>query len=314
MIKTRFGQYNGDSWEEACQLFLKKKYESEGYQEMIAHTQGDLGIEGFTRTGIVFQCYCPDEEYESKKLYEAQRDKVTTDLGKLSKNKKELIKYMGNVKIKKWIFLTPIIRNKELISHCQEKATEYKCKADLKELLDDEFDVLVQDEGFFVEEMLYVKAVLNEKIDVNVAVPSTEEIINWKQCEAESVQILFRKISKLFKGSNNAEANTNKYVDIIIRNLIKGQNVLDELRDNHPTLLEKLVRIKSGIETHIEQELLLSDLQPKEFNKVIQTKYKSALESEAFGKMISFVLQEDVIREAEADWLVRCPLDFEEGV
>ncbi|ETT41932.1 hypothetical protein [Paenibacillus sp. FSL H7-689] len=313
MIKTRFGQYNGDSWEEACQLFLKKKYESEGYQEMIAHTQGDLGIEGFTRTGVVFQCYCPDEEYESKKLYEAQRNKVTADLGKLIKNKKELIKYMGRVKIKKWIFLTPIIRNKELISHCQEKASEYKGKADLKELLDDEFDVLVQDEGFFVEEMLYVKAVLNEKIDVNVSVPSAEEIINWKQCEAESVQVLFTKISKLFKGSNNAEVNTNKYVDIIIRNLIKGQNVMDELRDSHPILLEKLVRIKNGIETHIEQELLLSDLQPKEFNRVIQTKYKSALESEAFGNMISFVLQEDVIREAEADWLVRCPLDFEEG-
>ncbi|CAH2714187.1 hypothetical protein BACCIP111895_01341 [Neobacillus rhizosphaerae] len=313
MIKTRFSQYNGDSWEEACQLFLKKRYESEGYQEMIAHTQGDLGIEGFTRTGIVFQCYCPDEEYESKKLYELQRDKVTTDLGKLSKNKKELIRYIGSVKIKKWIFLTPIVRNKELISHCQEKAIEYKNNLEMKELLDDEFDVLVQDEGFFVEEMLYVKAILEEKIDVNVATPSLEEIINWKECEAESVQILFRKISKLFNGNSNAEANTNKYVDIIIRNLIKGQNVLDELRDNHPILLEKLVRVKSGIETHIEQELLLTNLQPKEFNRVIQTKYKSALESEAFGRMISFVLQEDVIKEAEADWLVRCPLDFEEG-
>lgn len=314
MIKTRFGQYNGDSWEEVCQLFLKKKYESEGYQEMIAHTQGDLGIEGFTRTGIVFQCYCPDEEYESKKLYEAQRDKITTDLGKLSKNKKELLKYIGKIKIKKWIFLTPINRDKQLISHCQKKASEYKCKTDMKEILDDEFDILVQDEGFFVEEMLYVKTILNQKIDINIEMPSADEIINWKKCEAASVQVLFRKITKLFKGSTNVEAITNKYVDIIIRNLIKGQNVMDELRDNHPILLEKLVRIKSGIETHIEQELLLSDLQPKEFNKAIQTNYKYALESEALGKIISFALQEDIIKEAEADWLVRCPLDFEEGI
>ncbi|MEK4192836.1 hypothetical protein NYE59_07170 [Paenibacillus sp. FSL L8-0323] len=314
MIKTRFGQYNGDSWEETCQLFLKKKYHSQDYQEMVAHSQGDLGIEGFTRTGLVFQCYCPDEEYESKKLYELQRDKITTDLGKLSKNKKELIKYFGDVKIKKWIFLTPIYRNKELISHCQQKAIEFKKNYEMKDLLDDEFDVLVQDEGFFVEEMLYVKAVLEEKIDINVATPTVEEVIDWKQCEAESVQILFRKISKLFHGNSNAEVYTNKYVDIIIRNFIKGQNVFDELRDNHPALLEKLVRIKSGIESHIEQELLLTTLQPKEFIQGVQSKYKSALESEAFGRMISYVLQEDVVKEAEADWLVRCPLDFIEGV
>ncbi|MDQ0199984.1 hypothetical protein [Neobacillus ginsengisoli] len=52
MIQTRYGTYDGDSWEEYCQLLLKTKYGKEGYQEMTAHTSGDLGIEGFTRTGI----------------------------------------------------------------------------------------------------------------------------------------------------------------------------------------------------------------------------------------------------------------------
>ncbi|GMA60380.1 hypothetical protein NZD89_12305 [Alicyclobacillus fastidiosus] len=85
MIRTKHGTYDGDSWEEHCQLLLKKKYDSEGYQEMVAHTKGDHGIEGFTRTGLVFQCYCPDEEYEPGKLYEEQKDKVTRDLNKLQK-------------------------------------------------------------------------------------------------------------------------------------------------------------------------------------------------------------------------------------
>ncbi|QTH40897.1 hypothetical protein J4772_25520 [Cohnella sp. LGH] len=314
MIRTKHGSYNGDSWEEACQLFLKRKYEAEGYQEMSAHTHGDLGIEGFTRSGTVFQCYCPDEEFESKKLYEAQRDKITTDLNKLSKNKRELIRYLGGVKIKKWIFLTPIIKNKELISHCQDKASEYRGKSDLFDILDQEFDVFVQDEGFFVEELLYVKAILNEKIDINIVAPSADEIINWKECEAESVKILFCKISKLFSGSSNADAMTNKYVDLVIRNLIKGQKVMNELRENHPTLLEKVVRIKNSIESHLEQEIFLSTLKPKQFNKAIQEKYEMALGTESFSQIISYALQQDVIREAEADWLVRCPLDFEEVI
>lgn len=85
MIKTHYGTYNGDSLEEHCQAILKMKYEVKSYQEMIAHTDDDLGIEGFTRTGVVFQCYCPDEEYYSTKLYDHQRDKITKDLGKFLK-------------------------------------------------------------------------------------------------------------------------------------------------------------------------------------------------------------------------------------
>jgi hypothetical protein len=35
---------------------------------MPAHTKGDLGIEGFIRTGVVFQCYCSDEEFDTRRL------------------------------------------------------------------------------------------------------------------------------------------------------------------------------------------------------------------------------------------------------
>ena len=54
MIKGKYSTYDGNSWEEFCQICLKLKFESEGYQELPAW-QGDMGIEGFTRTGKVFQ-------------------------------------------------------------------------------------------------------------------------------------------------------------------------------------------------------------------------------------------------------------------
>lgn len=53
MYKTEHGDFNGTGWENFCQICFKMKYENEGYQEMPAW-QGDLGIEGFTRTGITF--------------------------------------------------------------------------------------------------------------------------------------------------------------------------------------------------------------------------------------------------------------------
>jgi hypothetical protein len=53
MYKTAYGTFDGNSWEDFCQQCFKLKYENDGYQEMPAW-QGDLGIEGFTRSGILW--------------------------------------------------------------------------------------------------------------------------------------------------------------------------------------------------------------------------------------------------------------------
>ena len=71
---------------------------------MVAYSNGDLGIEGFTRTGKVFQCYCPEAPYEADELYEKQRDKINKDLNKLIKYKDELRKYLRRCKNKNLVF------------------------------------------------------------------------------------------------------------------------------------------------------------------------------------------------------------------
>ncbi|MCM3115706.1 hypothetical protein M3610_10440 [Neobacillus sp. MER 74] len=312
MLKTPFGTYNGDSWEEHCQTLLKMKYETDGYQEMTAHTNGDLGIEGFTRSGIVFQCYCPDDEYDSAKLYTHQRDKVTTDLQKLKKYKPQLLKFFQEVKIKKWIFLTPKITNKALISHCHEKAVEYRNDEAMKDLLDDEFDVLAHDELFYGKEIIQAKRILNEKINIEVPVPDEEEIINWKQCQTSSIAILDRKIGNLFNHLDQVikEKKTNKYIDLQVRNYIKGQEILNYMKQTYSSAYEKQVRIKSSIASHLEEEVLLTDLAPKELLDETMDKYRAALTGERFHDIFEFSVYNDLCHEAIASWLIDCPLDF----
>lgn len=53
MIKTEFGTFDGNKWESISQLCFKNNFREESYQEIKA-TPGDYGIEGFTRTGKVF--------------------------------------------------------------------------------------------------------------------------------------------------------------------------------------------------------------------------------------------------------------------
>ncbi|MDG4850793.1 hypothetical protein [Peribacillus frigoritolerans] len=312
MLKTPFGTYNGDSWEEHCQTLLKMKYENDGYQEMTAHTHGDLGIEGFTRTGIIFQCYCPDDEYDSSKLYNHQRDKVSADLQKLKKYQKQLLKFFQGVKVKKWIFLTPKVTNKELIAHCHKKAIEFRNDETLNDLLDGSFDVLVHDELFYGREIIKAKQILNEKISIDVPVPDQEEVINWKKCQTSSIGILDKKIGKLFDHleEHDKRKKTNTYIDYQVRNYIKGQEILTHMQQTYSSAYEKQVKIKSSIATHLEAEVLLTELTPKELLKDTLEKYKNALVGEKFHDIFEFSVYNDLCHEAIASWLIDCPLDF----
>ena len=123
MYHTKHGLFDGDSWEQIMQICFRLKYESEYYQPIPA-SSGDCGIEGFTKTGKVFQCYCPDNNINSPALYEKQRDKITKDLKKLSLYQERLKLFLSGVKIKEWIFVTPENRMNDLIIHCNNKVSE----------------------------------------------------------------------------------------------------------------------------------------------------------------------------------------------
>ena len=80
-----------NKWEELIDKLYRIKYKDEGYQYIPARGGGDYGIEGYTETGKVYQCYFPEGEYSPKDLYEKLRDKMSIDLGKIEKNQQELI-------------------------------------------------------------------------------------------------------------------------------------------------------------------------------------------------------------------------------
>ena len=72
---------DGDAWETLINECYRERYKDQGYQELPAGYHGDGGIEGFTHTGIVYQCYCPDKEFlENGELHKKYVDKMTKDI------------------------------------------------------------------------------------------------------------------------------------------------------------------------------------------------------------------------------------------
>lgn len=304
MIKTEFGQFDGNSWEELCQVCLKLKFENEGYQELPAW-KGDMGIEGFTRTGKVFQCYCPDEDYAPDILYEKQRDKITRDLHKLEVNTKELKDYLGDIRISQWIFLTPKYKNKELVKHCHNKAAEYKRKK--IEILSDDFDVLIYDEDYFTMQIPIALNVNSKKIGFNIEFKNN---IDWTKSNILLVENATSKhMKRLPPDAKNKNDKVNKLTEFTVRDFLYEQQIINKWKNIIPNDYEKFVSIVGDYEYTVEEMCITSVNENNQLYERIKSELKDKLK-EAFPCYDDLTL-EKLTKGVVADWILRCPIKFE---
>jgi len=308
MHKTPYGEFNGDSWERFCQMCLKHKFDT--YRPMEAHSGGDLGIEGYIeKDGIVYQCYCPDENYEANELYAKQRDKITTDLAKIEKNKLELAKYIKDNKIKQWIFLTPQVLNKELNKHCITKREEYRAKN--LDILAIDFDILYKDIDYFVDyfphEVVQVAINLNgSKIKLNNQQTTDEETANWKGSNTLMFKNIDSKLAKLYVNDEKRK----RQVDSQILHLLNGYKKEDLLK-RFGNSYEKFLSLR---ETLVRKTIEICDLQVvgdsqktlKMIDELIEKHIKEYM-GQNIDEMELLALKEFVI----SDWLANCPINFE---
>ena len=308
MYKTEHGDFNGTTWEEFCQICFKRKYEEEGYQEMPAW-QGDLGIEGFTRSGILFQCYCPDEEYSPDDLYVKQRDKITTDLKKLDSNETELKTYLKTIKVKQWIFVTPGYKKKDIVRHCQEKAEEYR-KSKLSILADD-FDVLIYDIDFFATEIPLVLDYRKQKIEINPLTQKSEtEIADWKTKEISLVDNAIRKHGqRLTTSVSNRENKINTLTQHSIEHFLNGNIALKIMQEKFPKDFEKFIRVVSLFEKKVTDICITNTGDNNLLYKQIEDGLRNKLK-DAFGYIDETTIDR-LTEQVLADWILRCPINFE---
>lgn len=308
MYKTEHGDFTGTTWEEFCQICFKRKYEAHGYQEMPAW-QGDLGIEGFTRSGILFQCYCPDEEYAPDDLYIKQRDKITTDLKKLVSYENELKNYLKAIKVKQWIFVTPGYKKKDIVKHCQDKAEEYR-KLNLS-ILDTNFDVLIYDIDFFATEIPLVLDYRKQKIEINpLTQKSDNEIADWKSTEISLVENAIRKHGqRITTDAVNRDNKINALTQNSIQNFLNGNITIKIMQDKFPKDYEKFVRVVGLFEKKVDEYCIVNTGDNNLLYKEIEIELKVKLK-EAFG-YIDQITIDRLAEQVLADWILRCPINFE---
>jgi|SRR5690625_142271 len=305
---------NGDEWEEFCHSCLKLLHRDENYKSVDASNSGDSGIDGFTSSGKVYQCYCPEKEYTDSDLYEKQRDKITTDIQKLY-NYQESIKILLNgIKIKTWHFTTPIYNNKKLLLHCNKK--ENLVKSWNLNFIDKDFKIAITDIGHFRQVMIYVlpnsQKIPSSGFDFTVSIPNSEIINNYKSQTGnnELINNAVDKNSKLFPDNGtDYSKNILERTDLTIEDYLIGENIKKLWSNEFDTEYERFLRLITVMEREVKKlSTIPFDDNAKKMEEIrLMVKDKLNIE---FPNFLSEANKEEIASAVIADWLMRCPLKF----
>lgn len=306
MLNLQSRSWEGNQWEEHIQNLLKLKYALGEYQEIKSTDGGDLAIEGFSRDGIVYQCYAPEEPLSTKERRIKQQNKITKDIGSFINYEKDLKKIFGALKIKRWLLVVPLYNSRELVAHAEKKATEVLSKG-LTYVADD-FSIGIIDESYFKDQLNKLYPKNSDKLEIQINDISAETYDKWKTDNDESVSIIK---AKLLEHPNIDPDDIWDLCDHVTGQYITGLEIMSYISDNFPDIYERIIRLKRSYESQIKIKSLTNNWKDSEGIGSIIEDYTNKIMNEMTN--LSFMTAQDVIFEAIGDWLSRCPLRFKKG-
>ena len=306
MIQTKYGTFDGDSWEDLCQLVFKSKYKDQQYQEMVA-SPGDFGIEGFTKLdGVAFQCYCPDTHYTQKELYKKQRDKITKDLEKLRTYENEISRRMGNTKIREWVFVTPLITDNKLLSHAQTKQAEVVTWG--LSIIDPEFKVILQDADYFATEINAIQTAKGKKITLFSALELERQAEDQEVSEYEKNISKKNKVRCSFNGVLDEEKHL-KLNRITSNKWLKNDPFLKKIENNASEIYFHVLRAINQYESEVEELCITWRGDAEELISKVRDELAQRL-SEATPTLGEAEIYR-IADQMTSKWIALCPLGIE---
>ncbi|MCW0388340.1 hypothetical protein NB722_002879 [Xanthomonas sacchari] len=307
MLKTSVGTFDGASWETLCQQVFKKKYSTDGYQHIPA-SPGDFGLEGYcSSTGHAFQCYCPDNHYTRKELYEHQRDKITTDLNKLKTYQIQLSRIFGDTKISVWRLVTPEIGDNALIMHARAKEKEVRSWG--LPFLTDDFTIQLHDADYYLLEINEIRSAAGEGLDFGTG-PAALAALEELQ-EVYEKNVLRKSKARLAPKANtlNHASTVAKLHQITLDSFLESDGYFRRIEKNAPTLYFKLARLISEFEHRVQEQAMTWTGTPEDLTIKLRQDLEKRLMG--IGSEMTETTADAVARYMVARWLAICTLDYE---
>ena len=294
-------QWSGEDWETYCRQLLAQRYGT-SYQPVPDRDRGDLGIDGFTSDGEVFQCYAAQDPLDDADLRKKQRVKITEDLKKLENNIQAVSQLTAPAKINRWTLLVPRLVSRHVLQHAASKATQLRGKG--LGGIGDAFDTRVLTSDDFSAEKQALISVSAALLPQPPPDATDESVAAWEASDPGAAATLSRKVAKLPGMSTHKEQQV--CLELVKRHLHSAE-AEEQLRRTQPQLWECLNGVRKLRERNLraeglvaapsERRTLLAEVQE------VRSRLESSLPPLQGGRADS--LAWGIV----ADWLIRCPLD-----
>lgn len=264
--------------------------------------QGDAGLEFFTTSNCMYQCYAPQDDNVAK-ASEGMKRKATADLGKLQINRTFLAEMFEGKKFERWILLCPFVDDKKVINHTRAQGRKIAKLA--LPFIATNFEALVHCQEDFKVQIEQLKAL---PIAPHVDLPAPTPEILAAHMKTPLSETMRAKLGRAFPESN--EQQISRRTEVHTLNHIKRSNMLDFLRQQHPMLWERAISTISSEEERLEA-VGASGPGPSDQLRNSLDRIEDGLKRDVPTLASSTVNQ--IANGTLADWLMRCPLDFPEA-
>ncbi|MEU1435001.1 hypothetical protein ABZ438_12990 [Streptomyces sp. NPDC005786] len=291
---------SGAEWQDLCTRVLRMQHGADLVP--VPDKGGDHGLEAYTLSGHLFQCYSPEEPLSNQKRYEKQRDKTTKDIGKFIDNADKLKKLFGeHVKINRWIIMCPYIDNKDLVAHCASQTKRIR-DANLA-YADPDIHVICQTMEDY--ELSY-KRVVNAQLARMHLPPLSEP--DYSSVDSASVDKMREKLAKVH--SLRDESRRNDYVRRLLYSYINSQEFRSYIKDHYTEIHALLESELDDLEQRLVMEFSLDDSRAATLLQRVLAETESRVKGCAPDTTSGD--SRTLAQGQVAEWLMRCPLDFYE--
>ena len=295
---------NAKDWENYFKDIIRLHYLPANYRDVPDKHVGDFGIECFSLSGHVFQCYLPEQVSDIKKLVASQRKKINQDIKKFTDEYvKDLKKLFGEISISRWILATPVNNSALLAQFCAQKSIDVR-NLNIS-FISDDFEILIHTEDEYPKEVNFLRKE-SYQLNLDISNISVEGAAGWINENLVFLSKLDMKIPKI-------EQDQDKIISIkkfIIQKYLDYQNLMDLLRVEWSDIYESVFNCIQYRENSLIERFILGADQtlPGEVIKEEMTKLHSNIIEEV--KSFKGTDLEKIKWGVIADWLIRCPLDF----
>jgi hypothetical protein len=296
-----YGYLNGDKWDELCKKCYRLKY-SNVYYDIPAILGGDSGIEGYTSSGVVHQCYCPERDYSDKEANEHYIKKLTTDIGKLLKNGNRL-KAFGVGCISEWHFNIPYYTDNRLVVHMNSKTKEV---VEAKNREPNKYDYIADNFRISLVTADSLLMEINKVLNVTISdfrakfdladdddFPDGEFVkANLQKADEDTDLNFFKTIHKKMKILTNIDDDNDDSIESLVRgfcrDLVVGRTILSSFTYTYPDIGASINVLNRSLKREISY--LTKAISDKSMNKALFTevfiRYQAALEDN-FSKVMT---------------------------